>query len=338
MHSGVDGVDERYLLGDGDRTGTQGILTASSNSTNMGKRIAVEGDFATCPACKVGGPVYNDCDPHWTDMGKSVLVDGAIVFCQCKEKPRIFASQFTMSTEVNRRKGAATVVSPVRSQWADEVNYTADGTDSRKRVADDPKLICPNMSNQAFAQLTLRLCAALVARTETRLAELRRWDNHARGGVETWFGVADNRTRERLTNGLTRMLAVFENLRPINFVRHNANAFDFVGCVSRPNAETRGVVAAVCKPDVKTHTIAIALKFCELPEFSDRSDSQLLTIAHEVSHFHDTMDTEDDYYKLWNAIAIAREKNERCIRNADNVAGYIVVHGPIPDSFGAFIR
>lgn len=132
MRSGVDGVDERYLLGEGDRTGTEGILTASSNSTNMGKRIAVEGDFATCPACKVGGPVYNDCDPHWTDIGKAVLVEGARVFCQCKENPRVFASQFTMPTQVNRRKDAAAAPSPVRSQWADEVRYKTDGTDTRR--------------------------------------------------------------------------------------------------------------------------------------------------------------------------------------------------------------
>lgn len=337
MDSQTRGVGVRHLLGDGDRTSTGGALSASSDSTNMGKRIGVEGDFATCPACKAGGPVYNDCDPCWTEMGKSVLVEGARVFCKCKEKPRVVASQFTMSTEVKPSKSVAPVATPAPSQRVFESHYKTTQSEADSRLSDDTELICPNMSNEAFATLAMKLCATLIARTEKRLAELGRWDSQARDDVQTWFGIADAHARETLTGGLNRMLAVFKSLQPRNFVRYSPAALEFVGCVPRPNAEVRGVAAAVCKPDVRSHTIAIALKFCEMSEFSDRNDSQLLTIAHEVSHFQDTMDTQDDYYKLWNAIAIARQKDSRCIRNADNVAGYLVVHGPMPDNFGTVV-
>jgi uncharacterized Zn-binding protein involved in type VI secretion len=332
-------ADTRYLIGDGDKTGTGGYQSASSTSTNMGKRIALEGDYASCPACKAGGPVYNDCDPRWYENGKAVLVEGARVFCQCKEKPRVFASQRTMSTEVvsgNTGATAPTVLSP--SQWVDASRHKASHRDTATALADHPTLICPNMTNDAFAALAMDLCAILVARTEARLAELRRWDAEARRNVQTWFGVTDSRTRETLSSGLGRMLAVFRRLRPANFVRYSPSALEFVGCVSKPDAEKRGVVAAVCKPDVKTHTIAIALNFCEMPDDHDCKDSQLLTLAHEVSHFHDTMDTEDHHYFLWNAIALARARHPACITNADNVAGYVVVHGPIPDSFGVGMR
>ena len=82
-------ADTRYLIGEGDKTGTGGYQSASSTSTNMGKRIALEGDYASCPACKAGGPVYNDCDPRWYENGKAVLVEGSRVFCQCK-RSRVF--------------------------------------------------------------------------------------------------------------------------------------------------------------------------------------------------------------------------------------------------------
>jgi len=328
-------IDTRYLIGEGDRTGTGGYQTASSTSTNMGKRIALEGDYASCPACMAGGPVYNDCDPRWYDNGKAVLVDGARVFCKCKEKPCVFASQHTMSTDViGRNAGATAPLDSSSSQWADASRYKTGRREEATALADHPKLICPNMSNDAFAALAMDLCAILLTRTETRLAELRRWDAGAKRNVQTWFGVTDSLTRETLTTGLSRMLVVLKRLRPVNFVRYSPSALEFVGCVSNPDGEKRGVVAAVCKPDVKTHTIAIALNFCEMPDDHDRKDSQLLTLAHEVSHFHDTMDTEDHHYYLWNAIALARVKHPVCITNADNVAGYVVVHGPIPDNFG----
>lgn len=94
------GADVRRLLQDGDPTTHKGVLVGTSTSTNEGRRMALEGDFATCPRCGTGGPVFNDCDPRWTDMGKSVLVEGARVFCKCAEKPWVIPTQNVMTTEV----------------------------------------------------------------------------------------------------------------------------------------------------------------------------------------------------------------------------------------------
>lgn len=93
-------ADIRRLLQDGDPTSGGGVLIGSSDSTNIGKRLALEGDYATCAKCKAGGAVYNDCNPRWTDMGKSVLVEGARVHCRCGEKPVVIPTQNEMTTEV----------------------------------------------------------------------------------------------------------------------------------------------------------------------------------------------------------------------------------------------
>ncbi|WP_420868294.1 hypothetical protein [Cupriavidus oxalaticus] len=39
--------------------------------------VGVEGDHATCPACKAGGPVMNDCYPAFEIGGKQVRVSTA---------------------------------------------------------------------------------------------------------------------------------------------------------------------------------------------------------------------------------------------------------------------
>jgi len=95
-------TDIRCALLDGDRTTTGGVLIGTDNSTHHGTRMAVRGDFATCPACKAGGLVFNDCDPSFTLMGKDILVEGARVHCNCPTKPRVLASQNTFTIQVNR--------------------------------------------------------------------------------------------------------------------------------------------------------------------------------------------------------------------------------------------
>ncbi|MGO4416102.1 PAAR domain-containing protein, partial [Cupriavidus sp. KB_39] len=86
--------DIRYALLNGNATTTGGVLIALNTYTiHHGVNVGVEGDHATCPACKVGGPVYNDCDPRYSLHGKQILVSGARVFCKCKEHPRVLPSQ-----------------------------------------------------------------------------------------------------------------------------------------------------------------------------------------------------------------------------------------------------
>lgn len=94
--------DIRYALLNGNATTTGGVLIALNTYTiHHGVNVGVEGDHATCPACKVGGPVYNDCDPRYSLHGKQILVSGARVFCKCKEHPRVLPSQSIFSIEVH---------------------------------------------------------------------------------------------------------------------------------------------------------------------------------------------------------------------------------------------
>ncbi|CAJ91175.1 PAAR domain-containing protein [Cupriavidus necator H16] len=95
--------DTRYALRNGDKTSTDGVLNGTArNSLDHGVALAVEGDYATCPACKAGGPVMNDCYPAFDIGGKQVLVSGARVYCKCQTKPVVLPSQISFTIEVNK--------------------------------------------------------------------------------------------------------------------------------------------------------------------------------------------------------------------------------------------
>ncbi|UIF86298.1 PAAR domain-containing protein [Cupriavidus sp. UYPR2.512] len=95
--------DIRYALRNGDKTSTGGTLIATGHSMfHHGVTIGVEGDYATCPACKAGGPVMNDCDPSFNIHGKPLLVSGARVSCKCATRPLVIHSQSDFRIEVNR--------------------------------------------------------------------------------------------------------------------------------------------------------------------------------------------------------------------------------------------
>ena len=83
-------------------------------------------------------------------------------------------------------------------------------------------------------------------------------------------------------------------------------------------------MAAVCKPDVATHTIAFTLEFCELREFSMESDSKLLTLIHEVTHFDDCFGSLDAVYHLSESRKAVATKGSSMKFNADSLAGYVV--------------
>ncbi len=95
--------DIRYALRNGDKTSTNGVLIGTGKSFfHHGVTIGVEGDYATCPACKAGGPVMNDCYPAFNIHGKQLLVSGARVYCKCETKPFVLPSQMDFRIEVVR--------------------------------------------------------------------------------------------------------------------------------------------------------------------------------------------------------------------------------------------
>lgn len=90
----------RHLLRSGDSTSTNGILIASGELIRGNMRVAVEGDYATCPACDSGGVVFNTCTPTFRQRGRRVLVHGAYVNCRCEVKPIVLASRGSLGIEV----------------------------------------------------------------------------------------------------------------------------------------------------------------------------------------------------------------------------------------------
>lgn len=98
-------TDVRFALRHGDHTSTGGQLIATGQGKHRGIPLAVEGDLATCPACKSVGQVVNDCYPAFALGGKQVLVEGARVYCRCANPPTCFASQGNFTITVNRSAG-----------------------------------------------------------------------------------------------------------------------------------------------------------------------------------------------------------------------------------------
>jgi len=142
-----------------------------------------------------------------------------------------------------------------------------------------------------------------------------------------------NEMREYLRKGLNACDGVLRGLKAENFVRWSPTALKHVGCVSG-SAFGIGIAAEVCKPDVKTHTIAIALEFCEMKRdrrvFGAKSirdgDSQLLTLVHEVTHFNDTFGSTDDWYGTGNSKSKLLQTRDfaKARINADSLASYIL--------------
>ncbi|WP_439686048.1 PAAR domain-containing protein [Cupriavidus oxalaticus] len=95
--------DMREVLRDHDPTATGGILICSRPGLQHGdKSMALEGDIATCFACRSQGPVFNDCFPNFDCDGKQVLVRGARVHCRCTDKPLVLPTQNNFTVAVNR--------------------------------------------------------------------------------------------------------------------------------------------------------------------------------------------------------------------------------------------
>lgn len=316
-------TDMREALKHGDKTSTDGTLISTViGFAHHGVSVAAEGDHATCPACNVGGPVMNDALPHFTLMdGRRILVRGARVMCRCAIKPVVVPSQQDFLIEVNwtghlhQPSSAPGTYVPVAAEKL---------TEKPGKVVDDATRICPNVSNGEFRSAILSLRVKAISCCIKRLVELRRWNDADRARVETWFGTSEDKVRQCLLEGIPRIESILRELTADNFVRYSDEMMEYIGCTPKTRNNPR-VAAAVCAPDTKTHTIAIALKFCDLSPYSHLIDSQLLTLVHEVSHFQDAMATKDHFYQLFVVKQEAAAKNPQCIENADSVAGYVIV-------------
>jgi len=86
----------RRAVRDGDTTTTGGIVIATSSTmTNHGKKVALDGDKATCGNCEgtfliVGGA------HRLTNRGRCIALDGDHVLCPCGQNRLIAGSDSTI--------------------------------------------------------------------------------------------------------------------------------------------------------------------------------------------------------------------------------------------------
>jgi uncharacterized Zn-binding protein involved in type VI secretion len=306
-----------------------------------GHRVALIGGRAYCEGCNSVGIIAKAGGPRRPQFISEAALEGDVVVCHCPVPQPLF-SVLQQSAEYD--DGDRHAVGAMSSVTALATKATAtsglemaafkkavDNGVTHPPEAEQTERICPNMTNKEFATSTLKLRDIAVDYiTKRRLPELERWDKEAQARVNTWFGIADQSTREHLRQGLAACVRVLQGLEAKNFVRFTAGG-KLVTCVLDSGF---GTAAAVCKPDIATHTIAIALPFCEF-RYDNRAifetdkvldgDSRLLTLIHEVTHFDDTFNSNDTWYGTSNSRDQVNSKNLAALRvNAESIAAYVL--------------
>lgn len=298
-----------------------------------GHRVALIGGRAYCQGCNSVGIIAKTGGPRRPQFISEAALEGDVVVCHCPvPQPVLSTLQQTATCDDGARHAVGTTPIAATMAMAETIASAEEMAALKKAVdesvthppeAEETEKICPNMTNKEFCTLVLKLrdrAAMLI--TKRRLPELERWDKSAQGRVKEWFGVADQPMRDYLQKGLIACRRVLEGLGCANFVRYSDITKRNLGCIF-PN-QTSSTIAAVCKPDIATRTIAIALAFCELREFSTESDSQLLTLVHEVTHFDDCFGSFDTIYKMKESLKAVGSRSSEVKANADNLAGYVV--------------
>ena len=306
----------------------------------LGHQVAIIGGRVYCEACGSVGVIAKAGGSRRNGYITEVALEGDLCVCQCPQPQPLVSTLQSLSSVDDTDWGTALGI-PLWKAGSTQHLVASKVVDEQVQHLVQPQQqaenICPNMTNEAFAGLMMELRDEAVEIAGRRLAELERWDQPAKARVLEWFGDPGmDRRKAHLSDLRTYLMAgiqllgqVLRGLQPKNFVRWTATAHEYVGCVN-PNPNLQGVAAQVCKPDIKTHTIAIALQFCQLRRTTRiygtdtfrEGDSQLLTLIHEVTHFDDTFGSFDTWNGTTDARAHAGDPRSR--RNADSLASYIL--------------
>lgn len=327
----------RSYLRVGDKSSVGGtVIDGISCCVHHGKQVTFLGASVLCPACGTTG-VIAPAGPRRNNnfMGKRPALDRDLCICKCSPPPTMIASQDTMfdSFEVHELAemgfgptGGPLQKTPTRKE-ATEPSYKE--VEKEPTLPYDPELICPNMSNDAFRALMLRLRDKAVRDVDKRLSELPVWGRSDQAKVALYFGPDVNSIKPTLREGLMRIRSLLRSLTTGNFERYSEESLARTGCVPR-SREDDITAASVCGPD-GLHRIFIHPRFCTLPDENLSAygipldgDSKLLTLIHEVSHFQDGMGTRDVWYSTKNSRWKAADANQFCIENAENIAAYTV--------------
>lgn len=302
-----------------------------------GHRVALIGGRAYCEGCNSVGVIAKAGGARRPQFISEAALEGDVVICHCSVPQPILSTLQQWATYDDEEwhavgDGSTTMSMLAPSVTDDELaafKKTVDKNVAHPTGAELAERICPNMTNKEFCTIVLRLRDQAVAFiAKQRLPELERWDRDAQARVKEWFGVSDQSIREHLQKGLTACQRVLEELGCENFIRYSEANRKNLGCIFLSDPVT--TVAAVCKPDTATRTIAIGLSFCDLPEnmliydtdIIRDGDSKLLTLIHEVTHFDDVFGSFDTWYGTKHARAHAEDPRSRI--NADSIAAYVL--------------
>jgi hypothetical protein len=254
-----------------------------------------------------------------------------VVVCHCPVPPPLIPTLQNSMTCDDAAAGAIRDLDPGRTTVQGRFGSDSAAVAASSKMVDDlvehppeaeqTENICPNMTNKEFVRLVLRLRGMAIDLVKKRINDLDAWGRPEQQRAAKWFGVSDENLRQYLKAGLQRTLKVLNELSGDNFVRYSEQAMRNVGCTASGNKV--GLAAEVCGPDTKTHTIGIALEFCTLPDISYRIDSQVGTLIHEVTHFHDTFSSKDTIYNMGKSLALASQPS-LARANADSITGYVL--------------
>ncbi|HYS62200.1 MAG TPA: PAAR domain-containing protein [Paraburkholderia sp.] len=111
---------------DGDPTTTGGrVMGSSTGYADHGKKLALDGDVATCGNCK-GAHLILGTGKGISDKGRNVVVDDDSVFCPCGKNRVIVGSNPGYFLDSDHGSASASSVTAVASpsQAVDEAKHT----------------------------------------------------------------------------------------------------------------------------------------------------------------------------------------------------------------------
>lgn len=320
------------VVGDPPASGGAVLPYGGHMSDVFGHRLALIGGRAYCEGCNSVGIIAKAGGPRRGCFhGAEMALEGDVVVCHCPVPPPLVSGQRYAPVYDDEMAWAADEFEPgftALPGWfsGDAATVAAskklvDGIVEHPPEAEQTENICPNMTNKEFCTLVMELRDQAVRLINVRLQDLEKWGEAEQERAIKWFGVGDESIRQHLRSGLVACNRVLRGLTCNNFVRYSEQLMRDVGCV--PSGNKSGLVAEVCKPDTKTHTIGIAVGFCSIPHVAFSTDSRLSTLIHEVTHFDDTFSSKDTVYKMRKSLPLASNPEEARV-NADSITGYVL--------------
>ena len=320
------------VVGDPPAPGGAVLPYGGHMSDVFGHRFALIGGRAYCEDCNSVGIIAKAGGPRRGCFhGAEMALEGDVVVCHCPVPPPLVSRQRYAPVYEDEMAGAADEFEAgfaALPGWftGDAATVAAskklvDGMVEHPPEAEQTENICPNITNREFCTLVMELRDQAVRLIKVRLKDLEKWGEPEQERVIKWFGVGDESIRQHLLSGLVACNRVLRGLSCNNFVRYSEQLMRNVGCL--PSGNKLGLVAEVCKPDTRTHTIGIAFGFCSIPDAAFSTDSRLSTLIHEVTHFDDTFSSKDTVGTMRKSLPLASNPEEARF-NADSITGYVL--------------